>query len=205
MKDREPTKQDFLSTWPKGYMENFQVYHAQKGASESDVVSLCLQPWFNKDHYCLEIGCGACFWPRRHLCNNFKHVYGLDYLQPQPFSSTNFTYIEVPDRDYSCFGIPDCCMDFVWSFGVFCHMNLDSVQEYLHSIYRVLKPGGRVSLYFSNNDRNPGYATIGDPGSGIIWVRNDLQTSISMLEKAGFRDIVDLMPGIKDTMLGAVR
>lgn len=200
---REPTKKDFVSQWgPKGYRENFTVYEPTCNGSEAEVVGKCLAPWFNKDHVALEVGCGGGFWVENYLCPNFKHVFGLDLLPEAPHQAPNFTYIEVPDRNYSCHGIEDESIDFVWSFGVFCHINLDSLQEYLNNVYRVLKKGGKASLYFSNNERRPNVATVGEPESGIIWIKNDLETSKKMLRKAGFRgEIVDLMPTIKDTML----
>lgn len=200
---REPTKADFVGTWgPSGYRENFEVYQAQSNGSEERVVSKCLAPWFNKDHVAIEIGCGGGFWVEKYLCPNFSHVYGLDLLpSPHHYRADNFTYIEVPDRDYSCYGIKDESVDFVWTFGVFCHINLESIQKYLHSIYRVLKPNGSASIYFSNHVRRPFTATVGNPDSGIIWIKNDMETSIAMLDKAGFKDPVDLMPEIKDTML----
>ena len=208
MTKREPTKKDFVETWgTAGYRENFEVYGRSDngGATEEEVVARCLAPWFDKTRVALEIGCGGGFWPERHLCPNFRHVIGLDVLPPAPFAAPNFTYIEVPDRDYSCFGVLDESVDFVWSFGVFCHLNLESIQEYLHGVRRVLKPGGRASLYFSNDTRRPGHATEGDPGKGIVWCLNDLGTSEEMLRAAGFPDPVDLMPELRDTMLGVVK
>lgn len=205
---REPTKSDFVNTWgPRGYRENFAVYSAPTGggATEDQVVASCLSPFYNRDNSCVEIGCGNGFWPERHLCNNFRHVTGLDVLSDTPFRAVNFTYIEVPDRDYSCYGIADESVDFVWSFGVFCHLNLPSIQKYLHSVYRILKPGGSASLYFSNNTRRPGHASAPGGTSGIIWVKNDLETSVKMLQSAGFKNPVDLMPDLKDTMLGVTK
>lgn len=202
----EPSKKDFVSTWgPAGYRENFEVYHAQKNGTEQEVVASCLEPWFDKTHIALEVGCGGGFWVEKYLCPNFKHVYGLDLLPAAPYSAPNFTYIEVPDKNYRCHSIEDEMIDFVWSFGVFCHLNLASIQSYLENIHRVLKPGGRASLYFSNDDRLPGRATTGNPTSGILWIKNNIETTSAMLRKAGFTDITDVLPQIKDTVLHVVK
>ena len=209
MKDKityEPAKSEFVGTWGKaGYRENFEVYSKQSGVSEREIVDTCLSPHFNKEHSALEIGCGGGYWPGNYLCGNFAHVTGLDVLPGEPFSAPNFTYIEVPDRDYSCHGVPDESIDFVWSFGVFCHLNLSSIQAYLKSVYRVLKHGGKASLYFSNNDRRPGCATIVNPTSGILWCNNDIPTTFAMLEKAGFKNPVDLIPRLTDSMVHVVK
>jgi SAM-dependent methyltransferase len=170
---REPTKQDFIQTWPKGYNEDFRYYTPRGGATEHEVVSQCLSPFFNREKFCVEIGCGKGFWVNKYLCPNFKHVTGLD-LHSKPLSRVwNFNYIEVPNQNYDCHGIPDNCIDFVWSFGVFCHLPLHAIQKYLNSIHRILKPGGQASLFFSDNNKCPGHVSGDDIGSGIIWVENN--------------------------------
>lgn len=201
---REPTKADFVSEWgPAGYRENFDVYAKQVGATEEQVVGAGLARHFNKNHVALEIGCGGGFWSERHLCPNFKHVTGLDVLPGKPFSAPNFTYIELPDRNYSCYGIPDESIDFVWCFGVLCHLNLASIQTYLNSVYRVLKHGGTAVIEFSNNDRRPGMYSVEQQGQerGILWVKNDLPTTFAMINKAGFANPVDLMPQIASALI----
>lgn len=203
LKMRAPTKADFVEAWgAAGYRENFEVYSAQSGIPEQQIVDACLRPYFNSKHVALEIGCGGGYWPEFYLCSNFKHVTGLDVLPGDPFMAPNFTYIEVPDRDYSCWNVPDESIDFVWSFGVFCHLNLESIQQYLRSVHRVLKPGGRAVLYFSNDARRPGMVTYGGGIDGVVWECNDLETSMAMLRNAGFDNPVDLMPQLYDTMLG---
>jgi SAM-dependent methyltransferase len=202
----EPSKKDFVETWGiSGYRENFEVYERQKNGTEEEVVSKCLSPWFDGRHTALEIGCGGGFWVEKYLCPNFKHVYGLDLLPAATHTAPNFTYIEVPDKDYTCYTVKDNSIDFVWSFGVFCHLNLLSIQTYLNNVYRVLKSGGHASLYFSNDDRLPNSATVGNPTSGILWIKNNLETSTAMLHKAGLVEVTDVMPHIKDTVLHVVK
>ena len=202
----EPTKMAFQKTWPGGYGENFVVYKQQTGASEEDIVSRCLEPFYWPSGAALEIGCGVGFWPERHLCKNFKTVVGLDVIPPEwvKVSHKNFTYREVPDRNYTCYGVANDSIDFVFSFGCFCHLPIPAIEEYLKNIVRVLTPGGIASLYFSNTERRPGTETKEDanidPNTNIIWVPNNWQKTWAMMHKAGFADIRDLWPEHKDTV-----
>jgi SAM-dependent methyltransferase len=205
----EPTKKAFRETWPTGYEERFSVYQAQCGSSEEDVVSTCLAPFYDPEGVALEVGCGVGFWVQKYLIPNFKHVIALDILPPQygPFSGLGhpkLTYIELPDRNYSCYTIQDESVDFVWSFGCLCHLSLASNREYVRNVYRVLKPGKFASLFFSNTERRVGSASIitpqCDPDRDILWCQNDWATTETMLREAGFVDIVDALPKDLNTL-----
>jgi hypothetical protein len=195
------TKEKFLNTWPGGYKENWAVYGKASGKSEQEVVDKCLSPFFNREKICLEIGCGKAFWTDGYLANNFKQVIALDLLPNVKFRHTNITYIEVPDRDFSCYGVVDNSVDFCWSFGVFCHLSLQACQAYVNAIYDKLKDGGEVALYFSNEDRRPLPEGHSFHPNHVQWVRNNFTTTTKMLENAGFVDIKDLMPDLMDTMI----
>jgi len=199
----EPTKEAFLKTWPGGYRENWEVYGKASGVTEEAVVSKCLAPFYNPNHTVLEIGCGAGFWTEKYLAPNFKSVIALDLLPNPILAGNNIKYIEVPDRNYECFGVADNSANFVWSFGVFCHLTLDSIQKYLESAHRKLIPGGKAVFYFSNKDRRPCKATTENLPSEIIWVENDFVTSKAMLNQAGFINVKDIMPELFDSMVYA--
>lgn len=196
----EPTKAAFLKTWPGGYGENWEVYGKATGISEEALVNACLVPFYNQDHIALEIGCGIGFWVNKYLVPNFREVIALDLLPDPGFKSKKVHYIEVPDRNYECFGVSDNSVDFVWSFGLFCHLPLECVEKYLRNVLRVLKPKGRAALYFSNTERRP----VPEPKAGsedkVSWVANDWETTEAMLYLAGFVAIRDLLPTHKDTM-----
>lgn len=202
MKIVDATKTAFLSTWPGGYRENWEVYGRVTGAAEADVVARCLAPFYNRDHVVLEVGCGLGFWTDRYLAPHFSRVVALDLISRPVFVAPNIDYIEVPDRNYECFGVADESIDFTWSFGVFCHMTLEACQKYLDAIFRKSKAGARCSLYFSNTTRRPGTATVANTEAQVPWVDNDLDRTVAMLQKSGFVDIVDLMPSLPDTMVG---
>lgn len=197
----EATKEAFLRTWPGGYRENWVVYGKMSGVSEDALVAATLSPFYDPAATCMEIGCGLGFWTDRYLAPHFGAVVALDLLQSVKFKHKNIRYIEVPDRSYSCHGVEDDSVDFCWSFGVFCHIPLPRVQEYLRAIFRKCKRGARCSLYFSNIERRPGTVTAGSDRNDIVpWVENDWRRTCEMLEAAGFVDIVDLLPTLPDTM-----
>jgi cyclopropane fatty-acyl-phospholipid synthase-like methyltransferase len=51
-------------------------------------------------------------------------------------------------------GIPDASVDLVYSMDVFVHFKADLVHQFLESITRVLKPGGKALIHFVTwNDR----------------------------------------------------
>lgn len=198
----DASKEAFIRTWgPSGYRENWAVYGKMSGHSESQVVDACLKPFYDKAATALEIGCGAGFWTDRYLAENFARVIALDVIPRPPFHSRNIDFIEVPDRNFDCHGVADQSVDFAWSFGVFCHMTLPSIERYLRGVFRVLRPGGRAALYFPNIDRRPGVATVANTPDTPPWVHCDMPTAVAMLERSGFVDIGDLLPTLPDSMV----
>ena len=199
------SKEVFVNTWGEsGYVENWEVYGAMAKVSEEYLVDKCLTPFLNKDAVCLEIGCGGGFWTKRYLMPNFKHVIALDLIPDPKFEGNNITYHELPDRNYECLYVEDNSIDFVWSFGVFCHLNLDAIEIYLRNIYKKCKTGAKLCLYFSNNDRRPHYDTeemVKPDLSHPLWCNNNLRKTFKMLNEAGFRNITDLMPELPDTLV----
>lgn len=204
-----PAKSAFVNTWPGGYRENFSVYKQQCDATEEEIVSRMLRPFFNKEHTALEIGCGGGYFTEKYLLPNFRYVYALDLIPPEcaPRGGKDgrLTYIELPESNYSCYGIEDETIDFAFSFGCFCHIPLWANKEYVRNIYRVLRSGGIASLFFSNTERRIGTASVLsdsiDPKKSIMWCDNDWRRTHDMLQDAGFVDIVDIMPKHCNTLV----
>jgi cyclopropane fatty-acyl-phospholipid synthase-like methyltransferase len=128
-------------------------------------------------------------------------VIALDLLPSVEFKGKNIRYIEVPDRDFSCYGVDENSVDFCWSFGVFCHLSIDACRKYVKSIFSKLVSNGEVALYFSNNDRRPLPENHPFMEDEVQWVKNNFSLTESMLKEAGFVDIKDLMPDLFDTMI----
>jgi len=160
-----------------------------------------------RDKTCLEIGCGG-----GRLLNAassfFSKSYGVDILSPESFGKTaqfvvsnnNFAVdIELFHRD-DIAKVPDCSVDFVYSFIVFQHFDSwDEADKYLDFIKRVLKPGGVGIIYFGRTrDDNKDVITAKDKNFSdrecSLWV-TDCFAEVAIEDK-GF-DILDVDSGTK--------
>jgi ubiquinone/menaquinone biosynthesis C-methylase UbiE len=141
------TKEQFINFWgSNGYYEAFTY-----GIGIQEVINRTIVPFSNKT--CLEIGCGGGVFTKV-LSEQFDVVIGIDVIPIHDgVRYHNVKYIELDNQDYKCTGIPDNSIDFVFSYGVFCHFSNDAIKEYLQSIYRVMKKGGDCVIMISNFDK----------------------------------------------------
>jgi hypothetical protein len=76
--------------------------------------------------------------------------------------------------------------------------------KYVKNVFRVLKPGGVASLFFSNTERRGGKGLDPDPSTdpttNIMWCDNYWSLTAEILRIHGFVDIKDLMPTHVNTM-----
>lgn len=142
------SKSDFQVIWPEGYTETW----AHEPHAKHQIAAL-LKAMGGQDQTALEIGCGSGRWTEAMLVPSFGRVICLDVIpRPRTLPAT-VDYIELGERDYSCGRLPDASVDFVYSYGVFCHLFENDVQTYLLNICRVLKPGCRALLMFGKTWR----------------------------------------------------
>ena len=124
-----------------------------------------LRPYVNNAHTALEIGPGGGRWTRYML--DFGRLYLVDLHKPlleevqRNFPSPNIVAIHNSGRDFP--GVPDGCVDFLFSFGVFVHLDAPIIEGYLASMRRVLAPTGSVVLQYSDKrkpaaQKNPGFS-----------------------------------------------
>jgi SAM-dependent methyltransferase len=139
------TKEEFKQVWPGGYTETWEFSPQARTQISERIKALG-----NREQTALEIGCGSGRWTRDMLVPYFKQVICLDVISRPKELPDTVRFIELGDRDYSCGGLPDASVDFVYSYGVFCHLFEKDVQTYLLNIRRVLKPGCRVLLMFGS-------------------------------------------------------
>jgi ubiquinone/menaquinone biosynthesis C-methylase UbiE len=142
------TKEQFINFWGNtGYYEEFTY-----GIGIQEVINRIIYP-FGGVETCLEIGCGGGVFTKV-LSNTFSKVIGIDVI---PLHAGviyhNLEYKELDNQDYKCTGVDDNSIDFVFSYGVFCHFSNDAIKEYLQSIYRVMKKGGDCVIMISNFDK----------------------------------------------------
>lgn len=190
------TKEEFVNQWPGGYTECWGGGYTPDLPSQLGAV---IEQHSSRDGTCLEIGCGSGISTARILLPRFKRVIALDYLPAIQVKAPNLEYRELSSMDFTCGGLPDNSVDFVYSFGVFCHVHQQNVFTYLHHIHRVLKPGCKAMLMFANNTR---YADA--PYCGWVFY-SDVETVRGMILKAGFVEFLDSLPNCRDTIAIATK
>ena len=195
MKQKEST-----TYWPDQYWENYQGYPAGAQRRVTQVVA----SYANPKATALELGCGRGDSTNELLVPNFGKVVAFDLLEHPAKLDPRVEYHRLADDDYSCPGIPDASIDFVWSFGVFCHLPNSALQTYLKSIWRVLKPTGIAVCMFANWPRHPQRCTIRNPEqyrevANDTWYFCDVPTVRHLASAAGFY-FIDLLPDFRDTL-----
>ncbi len=123
--ERDTEAAVFETVWPGGYVETFEGY-VNIGCGqyvEKDIAQFLLA-FFDKDQHCLEIGPGRGLWTTKYLIPNFRKVTCLDVVT-QKFEG-DCDYIRIPSKDFSCAGVEDDSIDFLFSFGVFCHLSAEA-------------------------------------------------------------------------------
>lgn len=97
----------------------------------------------------LEIGCGAGYWTN-FIQEHSRKTFAIDLI-PRPSNiHRDVEYIENQNQQYNCNYIESNSLDFVFSFGVFCHLSLDANDKYLQDIIRVLKPNAKALLFYAD-------------------------------------------------------
>ena len=103
----------------------------------------------------VEIGPGGGRWTRYML--NCNHIYAVDYHQElldelkKNYDSKNMIFVKNNGTDFP--NIPDAEIDFIFSFGVFVHMDIDIIDAYLGNMKRLLKPTSNVVIQYSDKTK----------------------------------------------------
>jgi SAM-dependent methyltransferase len=143
----EFSKKQFQDFWPGGYYENFGW-----GVGIEKVIEVSMAPFYDKEKVALELGPGGGVFTER-LIGKFKHLYALDVIKmPEKLKDwKDFTFVELPDQDFTCNGIKKNSIDFCFTYGMFCHLSNDALKEYIKNVYTVLKKGGDFVFMISNH------------------------------------------------------
>jgi cyclopropane fatty-acyl-phospholipid synthase-like methyltransferase len=122
-----------------------------------------LLPYVHPDFTCVEIGPGGGRWTRYLM--TCLTLYCLDYYQElldelaANFRAPGLHLIRNNGTDFP--GVPDQCCDFLFSYGVFVHLELPTIDAYLQNMRRILKPGAPVVLHYADKTKEAGRATKG--------------------------------------------
>lgn len=116
----------------------------------------CIKPYINEDTVALEIGAGRGAWTKALL--PAKEIWTLDAVSA---SYSNF-YSYIPNlekikylqiEDFNCEELPNNYFDYVFSFGTFCHVWFDGIQEYAINLRPKLKNGANCFWMISDYEK----------------------------------------------------
>lgn len=125
-----------------------------------------LLPYVNPEHTAVEIGPGGGRWTPYLL--PFRRLYLVDYLGEVLAEARrrfrrhpHVSFLLNHGDDFP--GIPEGSVDFVFSFGTFVHLELDTIRSYLFHMAAILAPGGQAVLQYADQTKvmarlNPGFA-----------------------------------------------
>jgi hypothetical protein len=139
-------------------------------------------PYVNAQHRAVEVGPGGGRWTRYLL--GFKQVYVIDYhselLQEvqKHFRRPNVTFIQNNGSDFP--GIREHSIDYLFSFGVFVHLESDLIESYLNNMQSVLKPGANAILQYSDKTKIMAQNNTG-------FANNTPEKMRAMVSSAGYR------------------
>lgn len=112
-------------------------------------------PYVTSNSTIVEIGPGGGRWTRYML--NAKQIYAVDY-HPElldelktNFDLSNIAYIKNNGDNFP--GIPVESVDFLFSFGVFVHLDLDIINRYLQNIKPLLKNSSNAVIQYSDKTK----------------------------------------------------
>ncbi len=141
-----------------------------------------LLPYVRPDVVALEIGPGGGRWTRYLLpC---RRLYAVEYYaelmaeRRKNFSQPNI--IEILNNGTDFPGVPPASVDFVFSFGVFVHLDADIISAYLANLHAVIHPVTQIIIHYSDKDKPIAQQ---DPG----FADNDPRRMRAMVEGAGYR------------------
>lgn len=140
-----------------------------------------LLPYVTEQASVLEIGPGGGRWTRYLL--GARRVYAVDF-HPELIAearthmrSDRITFIRNNGDDFP--GVPHASVDFLFSFGVFVHLDVDIIARYLENMRAVLAPAANVVLQYSDKTKPMARANEG-------FSENDPDTMRRLVESTGY-------------------
>ena len=114
-----------------------------------------VRPYVNANHCALEVGPGGGRWTRYLI--GFKSLYVVDYHQElidevrKSFDMPNMKFITNNGTDFP--GVKKRSIDYLFSFGVFVHLDIPLLEAYLKNIKPILKPTANVVIHYSDKTK----------------------------------------------------
>jgi SAM-dependent methyltransferase len=114
-----------------------------------------IMPHVDPDHHAVEIGPGGGRWTRYMLL--FARLYAVDYHQElldelaRSYRVPHLVPVRNNGADFP--GIPPQSIDFLFSFGVFVHLDTDIIDAYLGAMRAILRPGATAVIQYSDKTK----------------------------------------------------
>jgi SAM-dependent methyltransferase len=145
-----------------------------------------LLPLVSEDKVGVEIGPGGGRWTR-HL-TRLKRLYAVDYHQKlldelaRTIRGPNIIPVKNDGTNFP--GIDDNEIDLLFSFGVFVHLDLPIVEQYLAEMRRILKPGASALIQYS--DKRKIMAAVNS-----AFAENSPETMRKLVVDQGYRIVLE--------------
>jgi hypothetical protein len=145
-----------------------------------------LLPLLKQEHVVLEIGPGGGRWTQ--YLRGARRLYVVDYYQEmldelrRSFDAPNIVPVRNNGDDFP--GVPDAEVDLVFSFDAFVHFELPLVESYLRNMWRIMKPGARGFIHYS--DKTKIMAAINE-----AFAANDPATMRELVRNCGYTTVLE--------------
>lgn len=156
----------FRNLWKGGYLEGNPLEPAaSSGYGDMGYISVlhavyqvCVRPFIRPETAILEIGPGRGAWTRTML--DAREIWCLDALSAEHNCFWEYVgrehrhkihYLQV--SDFLCEALPADHFDFVFSFGVFCHITPEGQRAYFRNLFPKAKRGAQAMIMISDFDK----------------------------------------------------
>jgi len=142
-------------------------------------------PYVQPSQACVEIGPGGGRWTRYLV--GFSKLYVVDYHDElldelkKNFKNPNIIFVKNNGTDFP--SVADHSVDFLFSFGVFVHLDVPLINEYLANMRRILRPAGNAVIQYSDKTK---VMAREDAGLDSGFSENDPSRMRKMVTEAGF-------------------
>jgi Methyltransferase domain len=155
-------------SYKSGELQRFDFYGLQWGDPNNTpnlkfIRDTYILPYINFDHTAIEIGPGGGRWTRYLL--SFRSLYVVDNHQElldeliKTFKVPNLILVKNSGADFP--EIPQNSVDFVFSFGVFVHLEQDVIGDYLKFLYPVVTNSASIVIQYSDKTKEEAKNNVG--------------------------------------------
>lgn len=173
-------------SYKRGDTDEERAYGLEWGdPNERPFLKLCrdqfIQPYIRLDHTALEIGPGGGRWTRYLL--SFRRVFVVDFHAEllaelaKKFQVPHLIPIHNSGTDFP--GVPGASVDYVFSFGVFVHLDAPIIRAYLASLLPIVTDEANIVIQYSDK-------TKGEAKREPSFSENDPEAMRRIVTEAGF-------------------